>query len=201
LKAAPDHSIINKHNLSQKPFILTIGSSSQHKNINKVIAAINNFHEDEINLVIAGGEYGKVFKQVKAAEAKQIIRMGYVTDSELRALYENALCLIFPSLYEGLGLPPLEAMSCGCPVLSSNKVSLTEIYRNAALYFDPTNEEEILKSIQVFMEHANLQKYYREKGFSLAKQYTWEYAAKTLLDMIMKISPNSTPRQPVVPSC
>jgi glycosyltransferase involved in cell wall biosynthesis len=199
LQASPDRSIITKHNLSQKPFILTIGSLSPHKNINNVIEAIKNYHTDEINLVIVGGEFGKVFKQVEAQETKQIIRLGYVTDSELRALYENALCLIFPSLYEGFGLPPLEAMSCGCPVLSSNMGSFPEIYRDAALYFDPTNLDEIRKTIQVFMGNAALQKHYRCKGFSLVKQYTWKQAGKALLERIIDYAVYSPPSQAAAP--
>ena len=122
----------------------------------------------------------------EGSEADHIIRLGYITDSELRALYENALCLIFPSLYEGFGLPPLEAMSCGCPVLSSNKASLPEIYRDAVIYFDPTSIEEMHRVIKEFMENFDLQNYYRRKGLLLVTQYTWRNAAKSLLEVIVK---------------
>jgi glycosyltransferase involved in cell wall biosynthesis len=186
LQFAPDYSILEKNGLSQKPFILAIGSASPHKNINAVVRVIQKFHRDEINLVIAGGEYGRVFKPVEETEAKHIIRLGYVNDPELRALYENALCLIFPSIYEGFGLPPLEAMACGCPVLSSNQAALPEIYGDAALYFDPNSEEKIYQTIKEFMENATLQKKYKDEGSSLVKQYTWKNAVKFLLEDIIK---------------
>ena len=186
LKFTPDHSIMERNGLSQKPFILVIGSASPHKNINAVIRVIQKLNENVIDLVIAGGDYAKVFKPVEETETKHIIRLGYVNDSELRALYEHALFLIFPSLYEGFGLPPLEAMACGCPVLSSNRASLPEIYSQAALYFDPTSQEDIYNKIKEFMESSTLREYHRKMGFSLVKQYTWNSAAKLLLKAILK---------------
>jgi glycosyltransferase involved in cell wall biosynthesis len=184
LQFDPDYSIIKKNALDQKPFILIIGSASPHKNVAGVVRAIRNFPGLEITLVIAGGEYSRVFKPVEGTESEHIIRLGYVNDSQLRALYENALCLLFPSFYEGFGLPPLEAMSCGCPVISSNKACLPEIYRDAALYFDPTSAEEIQKSITEFLANPALREQSREKGFTLVKQYTWKVAVKSLLDTI-----------------
>jgi glycosyltransferase involved in cell wall biosynthesis len=186
LQSDPDYSIIVKNAFDQRPFFLVIGSASRHKNVDGVVRAIQKFHRDDLSLVVAGGEYSRVFKPVVGTEAEHIIRVGYVNDSELRALYEKALCLIFPSLYEGFGLPPLEAMACGCPVLSSNKGSLPETYREAASYFDPTSEEEIYQSIKEFLENPALRERSREKGFSLVLQYTWKVAVKSLLNIINK---------------
>ena len=108
-----------------------------------------------------------------------------MTDSELRALYENALCFIFPSLYEGFGLPPLEAMACGCPVLSSNRASLPEICGDAALYFDPINEEEVYDTIISLIENTSLQNELRKKGLERAKLFIWENTAKSLIDALI----------------
>jgi glycosyltransferase involved in cell wall biosynthesis len=185
LQLDPDYSIIEKYGLEQKPFILILGSASLHKNVAGVVKAIRRFPGVEISLVVAGGEYSRVFKPVEGIEAEHIIRLGYVNDSELRALYEHALCLVFPSFYEGFGLPPLEAMSCGCLVISSNQACLPEIYRDAALYFDPTSEEEIQKSIKEVMANPALRELFREKGFSLVKQYTWKVAVESLLNTIL----------------
>ena len=191
LKSIPDYSTIGKNNLGKKPFILTIGSSSPHKNVKRVIQAIAQFHGDEINLVIAGGKYSKVFKQVEGPENEHVVRLGYVTDSELRALYEKAFCFIFPSLYEGFGLPPLEAMACGCPVLSSDKASSPEIYRDAVLYFDPTSEEGIFRTIKEFMEQTALHDDYQKRGLLLAESYTWKSAAESLFEIIRADDPYS----------
>jgi len=185
LKSAPDYSIIEKNNLSDKPFILAVGSSSPYKNVSSLIKVINKFHSNQINLVIAGGKYSKIFKLVEESDTENVIRLGYVTDSELRALYENALCFIFPSLYEGFGLPPLEAMACGCPVLSSNRASLPEICGDAALYFDPINEEEVYGTITSLIENTSLQNELRKKGLERAKLFTWENAAKFLIDALI----------------
>jgi len=187
LRSIPDHSIIERNNLGEKPFLLTIGSSSPHKNVNRVIMAIDEYHGDDIRLVISGGEYSKVFKKVQGKESEHAIHLGYVYDSEMRALFENALCFIFPSLYEGFGLPPLEAMACGCPVICSNSASMPEVCRDAALYFDPLNLDDMNHSITQFLENRSLRDELKRKGFERVKYFTWNIASEALLDIIRMV--------------
>jgi len=137
LRIKPDPAIISKYNLGQKPYYLVVGSNSPHKNIKIVIDAVISIHNPTFNLVIAGGSFDKVFSQQKIELPENVIHVGYVTDSELRSLYEHAQAFIFPSKYEGFGLPILEALSFGCPVISSNAASLPEVGGEMVTYFDP----------------------------------------------------------------
>ena len=184
LRAEMDNSILDKFSLHGQPFLLAVGSSSLHKNVNSVVKAMNLPHEKLPNLVIAGGNFSKVFSKMDSSQDEGIIRLGYVTDGQLRALYENAVAFIFPSLYEGFGLPPLEAMSCGCPVICSNRASIPEICGDAVLYFDPTNITDIKTQIQRLVDDLPTQALLKQKGILRVQYFTWERAAQSLLPII-----------------
>ncbi|MAT42492.1 MAG: hypothetical protein CL609_09140 [Anaerolineaceae bacterium] len=143
LKINPDPGIMKKYNLTQKPYFLAVGSNSPHKNIKVVLEAVALIPNPDFNLVIAGGSFGKVFAAQSLELPENVIHVGYVTDSELRSLYEHARAFIFPSKYEGFGLPVLEALSFGCPVISSNAASLPEVGGDAVAYFDPEGIEDM----------------------------------------------------------
>ena len=134
---------------------------------------------------MAGGSFSKVFAKTNSIESPNILHLGYVTNEQLRALYENATAFVFPSLYEGFGLPPLEAMACGCPVLCSNRASLPEVCGDAALYFDPMNTPEIISRISELMGNPELQSALKAKGWEQASLYTWEQAARQLVEAIL----------------
>ena len=143
LRTKPDPTIISKYDLDQKAYYLVVGSNSPHKNLRVVFEAIKLIPNPEFNLVIAGGSFDKVFSKQAVDLPKNVIHVGYVTDSELRSLYEHAEVFIFPSKYEGFGLPILEALSFGCPVISSNAASLPEVGGEMVTYFDPDDAEEL----------------------------------------------------------
>lgn len=113
--------------------------------------------------------------------------MGYVSDAELRALYEHAACFVYPSFYEGFGLPPLEAMACGCPVIVSNAASLPEVCGDAALYCNPCSPEDIAEKISLLMADPRLREDLRQKGLERAKQFTWEKCARETFAIIEKV--------------
>lgn len=184
LNAEADESILDKFSLRAQPYLLSVGSSSLHKNLNSVINAIKLTQEKLPSLVIAGGKFSKVFAQINNSQDEGIIHLGYITDGQLRALYENAVAFIFPSLYEGFGLPPLEAMVCGCPVISSNRASLPEVCGDAALYFDPTNLSDIRSKIQQLVNKPATREMFKEKGALRAQSFTWERAAQSLLPIL-----------------
>jgi glycosyltransferase involved in cell wall biosynthesis len=137
--------------------------------------------------VVVGGCDLRVFNpQAKVGFdlSKNIIPAGFVSDGELRALYENAACFLFPSLYEGFGLPPLEAMSCGCPVIVSREASLPEVCGDAALYCDAHSVEDIVDKVTQMMEDAAVRETWRARGRDHARGFRWERSAHQLLEVL-----------------
>lgn len=184
LSVDPDDSILQDKRVSQLPFLLAVGSSSPHKNLSIVVKAIEESSDGSFGLVIAGGTFSKIFNAVETVESQRITRLGYVTDGQLRALYSHAVGFIFPSIYEGFGLPPLEAMASGCPVLCSNRASIPEICGDAAIYFDPLDIQDIERRIDQLVSDPALQESLKARGFERVKLYTWERTALSLLKII-----------------
>ena len=185
LESNADNLVFEKNNLPKKPFILTVGSSSPHKNIGRLISSFAKIDTD-IDLIIVGGKYSKVFQKVEEKEEKNIIRLGYVTDAELRALYEKAIFLVIPSYYEGFGFPPLEAMACGCPVISSNRASLPEVGGDAVLYFDPENVQEMSEKISLLISDPSLRESQIKSGYEQVKLFNWKKTAEQFVEIIQR---------------
>ncbi|MEO0855017.1 MAG: glycosyltransferase family 1 protein, partial [Cyanobacteria bacterium J06648_11] len=145
-----DASILLEHHLSDRPYLLAVSSLSPHKNFSGIVKALEILEADagEFDVAIAGGANPSVFSQDSHPLSDRVKYVGYVSDAQLRALYENARGFIYPSFYEGFGLPPLEAMSCGCPVIVSQAASLPEVCGDAALYCDPHDPGDIADKMQ-----------------------------------------------------
>ena len=112
---------------------------------------------------------------------EKIIYLDYVKRENLPSLYSKAKLFIYPSLYEGFGLPVLEAMACGCPVITSNVSALNEIAGDAALFIDPNNHQSIAQGIKQVLENNNLRKEMTIKGLQQAKKFSWDRCAKETL--------------------
>jgi glycosyltransferase involved in cell wall biosynthesis len=181
LRTPPDDRILVEYDLIKTPFLLAVGNESSQKNLSIVINTIEQSDDHSIPLAIAGGGFNKIFKKVKKTESPKVIYLGYVTDEQLRSLYSHALGFVFSSLYEGFGLPPLEAMICGCPVICSNKASMPEICGNAVEYFNPINIEELIHLLGDLVKNEALQNELRKRGYEQAKLFTWEKAADLLI--------------------
>src|SRR5262249_26954971 len=136
-------------------YFLAIGPTYPHKNFEFLIETYNELNSEikkSHRLLIVGGlkgYLGEIKRLVNELNLENNVKfLGYVPAEELPSLYQNAECLIFPSLYEGFGFPLVEAMACGCPVLASNTSSMPEICGDAAIYFDPTNKQSLKKAIE-----------------------------------------------------
>jgi glycosyltransferase involved in cell wall biosynthesis len=136
-----------KHNKFSelKPFSLVVASKNPNKNIFGLINALKNVDLKDHNILIVGGTNSTIFNNQDYGNFSHIYELGYISDDELFWLYKNASFFIFPSIYEGFGLPALEAMSYGCPVVASNAASIPEVCGEAALYFDPYCSEDMAK--------------------------------------------------------
>ena len=133
----------------------------------------------------AGGE--EVFEAIQRLGVSEAVRLtGYVRQEDLPALYAGATIFLFPSLYEGYGMPILEAMACGTPVLTSNVTSLPEVAGDAAVLVDPLDVESICQGILQLMEEPQLRDQYIRKGLERVKEFTWERTARETLAVYKK---------------
>lgn len=188
LEYPPDPSILDNHALTERPFVLAVSSLNPSKNFRAVVEAANLLKDCGFDFVIAGGSNPKVFQSSQQAFPSNVKYLGYVSNEELRALYEHAACYLMPSLYEGFGLTPLEAMTCGCPVLVSNAASLPEVCGDAALYCDPHRPQDIAAKLQRLMADADLRETLRQKGLKRAGQFSWDKCARETLAVLEQVA-------------
>jgi len=182
LDVAADCQVLEKYGLRARPYLLVVSNLSPHKNLAGLIRALQLLPEQPFEVVFAGTTFAPVF-QVNSQPLPEIIRqIGSISDAELRALYEGATAFIYPSFYEGFGLPPLEAMRCGCPVIVSRAASLPEVCGTAALYCDPHDPADIARQIVRLMTDRDLQQDLRQRGLAHASRYTWPAAAQAMLN-------------------
>jgi glycosyltransferase involved in cell wall biosynthesis len=192
LDCPSDPSILARHGLQGKPFVLAVGSVNQNKNLRAVLTAFERAKKKDYELVVAGGFNDRVFGRPTLRFPPATTYLGRVNDRELRALYEAARCLVYPSLYEGFGLPPLEAMTCGCPVVAADATSLPEVCGDAAVYCDPRDPEDIIAKIERVMTDDGLRNALGQRGRARAEAFTWERAARELWSAIVTAPGNRT---------
>lgn len=176
LRVPADTGIIDRLNLRERRFVLAVGSRSPNKNFGAVLKAMALLDDPDLLLVAAGGGNQRVFAEAQVSDPR-LLSTGFVSDAELRALYEHAACFVFPSYYEGFGLPPLEAMCCGCPVVVSNTTSIPEVCGDAALYCDPADPAAMAAQIRRLLDSPALCAEMREAGLARARHFGWDKAA------------------------
>ena len=173
-------------------FLLYVGTALPHKNLESLIYSfiILRKTHPSLKLVLAGKKeyyYDKLVDYTKSKDiSKDVVISGFVSDEVLKWLYENAICYVFPSLSEGFGLPGLEAMAHGLPVVSSNATCLPEIYSDAAIYFDPLDIEDMSEKIDKVISDKKLRNKLIKKGCSQIKKYSWEKMDKETLAVYEK---------------
>ena len=182
--AAAATSFLATAGLVGRRFVLAVGSDNANKNFAAVIEALAVLGDADLCLVIAGGRRGAVFAAGHApasvTSSAQVIRLGPVSDAELKALYGGAAALVFASSYEGFGLPPLEAMSCACPVVASSAAAVPEVCGDAALYVDPDSPADIARRLARLMADAPLRAELVERGKARVALFAWDRAAAAL---------------------
>jgi glycosyltransferase involved in cell wall biosynthesis len=175
-----------RYQIDDAPYILAVGTIQPRKNYRRLMEACDPIAaEHNLSLVLAG-QTGWMAEPIAAAAAKRpyVHLMGYFEDEDLPALYRQAAVLAFPSLYEGFGLPPLEAMACGTPVVASNASSVPEVVGDAALSVDPLDVEGLTAALRRALDDADLRTQLREAGLAQAATFTWPDAARAWLDLI-----------------
>ncbi len=173
-------------------YALYTGNIKPHKNIEILIRAMKKI-KDKIKIVIVGGiPTKKILSEVEREGLKEkVIFKGFLPFNELLALYESSQVFIFPSLYEGFGLPPLEAMAKGIPVISSSAPSMPEILKDGAIYFDPHSEESLFEALNKVLEDKDLRERLISDGKKIAQSYKWSETAKKILNYWRRINESS----------
>lgn len=174
---------LSRFGLSGRPYLLAVSSMAAHKNFRLVLEALSMMAEPPFDVVIAGGANAKVFGDAGKVDDERIHWLGYVSDGELAALYQQAWAFVFPSIYEGFGIPPLEAMQWGCPVVAARAASIPEVCGDAALYFDPRNAGELVAALQRLAADDRLRQHLSDEGRKRAALFSWPQAARQVADV------------------
>lgn len=185
-----------KYNISDN-FILFVGTLQPRKNIGRLIEAFSKIKNQESGIqnlqLIVIGKRGWLFEEILEAPAKfgvedNVKFLEGINDDELAVFYKHALCYVLPSLYEGFGLPVVEAMKHGCPVITSNISSLPEAGGDAALYVNPEDVNDIAEKITRVVKDKDLRKELSEKGKKQAAKFSWEKTAKETLKVLVDVA-------------
>jgi glycosyltransferase involved in cell wall biosynthesis len=183
----PGTAVLEKFGLSERGYVLAVGPGSRNKNVGLVVAALEKLGQSTPQLVLVGAGADGVFARNSTLKDDRVKALGYLEDSDLMGLYSNALCLAFPSYYEGFGLPPLEAMALGCPVIVSDRASLPEICGDAALICGADDIEGMAAHIHALSTEPGLRDTMIERGYERAATFTWERAAGVVSRVIDEI--------------
>jgi glycosyltransferase involved in cell wall biosynthesis len=174
-------------------YILFVGTLQPRKNLPRLIRAFSNLQPltSNLQLVIAGKKgwlYEGIFRQVEELGLTgNVVFTGYVTQEDLPALLSGARLFVFPSLYEGFGLPVLEAMACGTPVVCSNAASLPEVAGGAALLVDPLDVEGLAAALERVLGDEELRARLTQRGFEQARRFSWEKCARETLKVLENV--------------
>ncbi len=182
--------LFNKYSLSE-PYIIFVGNTFPYKNVDVILEALTKL-PTELKFVCVSPRNRFLEKLIASAGhlgiKNRLTTPGYLSDSDLKVLFKKAVAFVFPSLSEGFGLPGLEAMGVGCPVISSDKTSLPEVYGEAALYFKPDSSKELVGKIEQIMKDENLKAAQVKKGFEQVKKYSWKKLAEETLEVYKEVN-------------
>lgn len=182
----PAASTLGSRIAALRPFILLLGSRAQHKNAAFILRQAAELDAMGLDLVVAGGS-ADIFAQTAAVEASNIHYLGFVTDDDLALLYAHALCLAFPSRSEGFGIPLVEAMALGCPIVSSDRSCMPEICGDATLLADPDDAPAWQGHFRALVQSAGLREDLRARGLERVKLFSWQSSAQAYLGLLSRL--------------
>ncbi len=178
--------------LANKPFIFYVGRPMPHKNLERLLLAHRQLHADHPDLTLAlVGKRDELFERLEAFanehEIPNVVFPDFVSDGQLSWLYQHCKAYVFPSLSEGFGLPGLEAMQAGAPVVSSNATCLPEVYGDAAEYFNPRDPESIADAIRRVIDDPKRRQRLIKQGSERVKQFSWDQTARQTLAVYKEV--------------
>lgn len=203
LRQGADGAVLGRLGLDRQRYVLAVGSDNQNKNYGLLRSAAPQLARAGLKVIIAGGSNNSVFGaggDRDQSASGSVIHCAHLNDGELRALYEQAFCLAIPSLYEGFGLAAVEAMACGCPVISSRLGALPEVCGDAALYCDAEDPRDLPAVILRLTADPDLRATLIDKGRHHCRSFTWRRAAEQLLDTIIEQSAGRRPAKAATPA-
>jgi glycosyltransferase involved in cell wall biosynthesis len=169
------------------PYLLCVSNRKPHKNELRLVTAFTRSKARDLHLVFTGESSPRIMKCIDEQHVTDRVHFtGIVPEAELPSLYRGALALVFPSLYEGFGLPILEAMACGTPVITANTTAMPEVAGGAALLVDPTSVEQIAHTIEQIVKDNALRSCLRTKGLERAAQFSWEQTRERVKKVILQ---------------
>ena len=176
-------------------FILYVGRINARKNIHNLLLAISLMKEKEIKFVLGGKNDWKAFNVTALIEKlglkDNVDLLGYIDDIDLPVLYSLATVFCYVSYDEGFGLPPIESLASGVPVVVANAGSLPEVCGEAGVYCNPDDPKDIAQKIDSLLSDSSLYEYKKKKGVEIAKQYDWAYSAQRLLEIFLQVGVTS----------
>jgi glycosyltransferase involved in cell wall biosynthesis len=192
------NKILKKHNIpSEIKYLLSVSTLEPRKNIKRTISAflklIQQEHINDLNLVLVGTkgwQFNSIFEEINSNSLlkQRVITTGFVADQDLAALYSSAIGFVYPSLYEGFGLPPLEALQCGTPVISSMTSSIPEVVEDAGILVEPSDENAISDAMLKFYQDENLRIELSKKAIQQAQKFSWEKFTNEHIKIYKQIS-------------
>ncbi|MBL6456841.1 glycosyltransferase family 4 protein [Belnapia sp. T6] len=186
LREPADTAVLARHGLRPGGYALVVGTRAAHKGLAGIGEAQALLAARGLVLAVAGAANAQVFRNAGDPSGQAVLPLGRVSDAELRALYEAAFCLIFPSRYEGFGLPPLEAMTCGCPVIAAHAAAVPEVCGEAALWFDNDGPRRLPDALARLLDEDGLRERLRAEGLRRAAGFSWRGAAERLVALLPK---------------
>jgi glycosyltransferase involved in cell wall biosynthesis len=188
LRVSPDPDVLARHGLAAGRYVLAVSSVTPHKNFGVIVDAARHLADAKLTVAVAGAVNHDVFGRTELGAHERLKLLGYVDDAQLVSLYENAAAFIFPSLYEGFGLPPLEAMALRCPVIAASAASMPEVCGDAALYFAPRDAAALARAIERVVADAALREQLVEKGVARARRFSWTECARKHLALLAHLT-------------
>ena len=174
---------------AHRPYVLLLGSNAAHKNLGLVLKLAEELDRLGLDIRVTGAA-SAIFAESSIAKAKNVIEVGYVDDDDLAALLSRALCLAFPSFTEGFGIPLVEAMALGCPVVSSDRASMPEVCGDAALLASPDDPQLWFSHIKSLMDSADIRQQCIERGSIQVQKFSWRSSAQLYINIMNEQSLN-----------